>query len=132
MRCWGISPWGGWERPMMSPGWLRFWRQMRRRMSLARPLWLMGALCGTTESNERRSMAAKIEDYALIGDCETAALVDKSGSIDFLCWPDFSSDACFASLLGDEENGYWKIGPAGEEWKVSRRYVDHTLILETT
>jgi GH15 family glucan-1,4-alpha-glucosidase len=77
-------------------------------------------------------MAAKIEDYALIGDCETAALVDKSGSIDFLCWPDFSSDACFASLLGDEENGYWKIGPAGEEWKVSRRYVDHTLILETT
>ena len=77
-------------------------------------------------------MAAKIEDYALIGDCETAALVDKSGSIDFLCWPDFSSDACFASLLGDKENGYWKIAPAGEEWTTSRRYVDHTLILQTT
>ena len=51
-------------------------------------------------------MAARIEDYALIGDCETAALVDRNGSIDWLCWPDFSSDACFAALLGKEENGY--------------------------
>jgi GH15 family glucan-1,4-alpha-glucosidase len=77
-------------------------------------------------------MAARIEDYGLIGDCETAPLVDKSGSIDFLCWPDFSSDACFASLLGSEENGYWKVCPAKSEWKTTRRYVDHTLILETT
>ncbi len=77
-------------------------------------------------------MAAKIEDYALIGDCETAALVDTNGSIDWLCWPDFSSDACFAALLGTEENGYWKIAPTDETWKTTRRYRDHTLILETT
>jgi GH15 family glucan-1,4-alpha-glucosidase len=77
-------------------------------------------------------MALKIEDYAVIGDCETAALVGKNGSIDWLCWPDFASEACFAALLGSEENGYWKIAPAEGEWKSSRRYLDHTLILETT
>jgi GH15 family glucan-1,4-alpha-glucosidase len=77
-------------------------------------------------------MPAKIEDYALIGDMETAALVDRSGSIDWLCWPDFSSEACFAALLGSEENGYWKIAPARDEAKVSRRYRPSTLILETT
>jgi GH15 family glucan-1,4-alpha-glucosidase len=76
-------------------------------------------------------MAARIEDYALIGDCETAALVSREGSIDWLCWPDFASSACFASLLGTEKNGYWNICPAGEGWKCSRRYRDHTLILET-
>jgi len=77
-------------------------------------------------------MPSKIEDYALIGDCETAALVDTSGSIDWLCWPDFSSPACFAALLGTKENGYWKIAPAEGEWTASRRYRDHTPILETT
>jgi GH15 family glucan-1,4-alpha-glucosidase len=82
-------------------------------------------------------MPARIEDYALIGDCETAALVDKHGSIDWLCWPDFSSDACFAALLGTEENGYWRIAPATDDparvkWKTTRRYRPHTLILETT
>ncbi len=77
-------------------------------------------------------MASKIEDYAMIGDCETAALVDREGSIDWLCWPDFSSSACFAALLGREENGFWKIAPAGEGWKSTRKYRDHTLILETT
>ncbi len=77
-------------------------------------------------------MAALIEDYALIGDCETAALVDRNGSIDWLCWPDFSSQACFAALLGTEENGYWKIAPAEGEWTSTRRYRAHTLILETT
>jgi len=76
-------------------------------------------------------MAGKIEDYALIGDCETAALVHKNGSIDWLCWPDFSSDACFASLLGTEENGYWKIAPAAKRFRTRRSYRDHTLILET-
>ncbi len=77
-------------------------------------------------------MASKIEDYALIGDSETAALVSREGSIDWLCWPDFSSPACFASLLGDEKNGCWQIRAAGNDWTCSRKYRDHTLILETT
>ena len=76
-------------------------------------------------------MPSRIEDYALIGDCETAALVSRDGSIDWLCWPDFSSSACFAALLGTEKHGYWKICPAGDGWKSSRKYRDHTLILET-
>jgi len=76
-------------------------------------------------------MAAKIEDYALIGDCQTAALVDRSGSIDWLCWPTFSSEACFAKLLGTAENGCWKIAPCDAEWKTTRKYREHTLIVET-
>jgi GH15 family glucan-1,4-alpha-glucosidase len=76
-------------------------------------------------------MTAKIEDYALIGDCQTAALVDKSGSIDWLCWPAFSSEACFAKLLGTDENGFWKIAPCGGEWKTTRKYREHTLIVES-
>ena len=76
-------------------------------------------------------MPARIEDYALIGDCETAALVDKTGSIDWLCWPSFSSQACFAALLGSEENGYWRISPRSTDCTVSRRYRDHSLVLET-
>ncbi|HVC45979.1 MAG TPA: glycoside hydrolase family 15 protein [Terracidiphilus sp.] len=77
-------------------------------------------------------MASRIEDYAMIGDCETAALVSKDGSIDWLCWPDFASDACFAALLGTGENGYWKIAPANGEWSSTRKYREGTLILETT
>jgi len=77
-------------------------------------------------------MPAKIEDYALIGDMETAALVDRNGSIDWLCWPNFSSAACFAALLGSEENGHWQIAPAEGEFTSMRSYRDHTLILETT
>jgi GH15 family glucan-1,4-alpha-glucosidase len=76
-------------------------------------------------------MAARIEDYALLGDCETAALVDRNGSIDWLCWPSFSSEACFCALLGTEENGYWRIGPASGAGTSTRKYRDHTLILET-
>jgi GH15 family glucan-1,4-alpha-glucosidase len=76
-------------------------------------------------------MSARIEDYALIGDCETAALVDRNGSIDWLCWPAFSSEACFAKLLGTEDNGYWRIAPTDGEWKTSRKYREHTLIVET-
>lgn len=75
---------------------------------------------------------SSIEDYALIGDCETAALVSRDGSIDWLCWPDFSSPACFARLLGSKENGHWRIAPANKVKKISRRYRAHTLILETT
>ena len=77
-------------------------------------------------------MNERIEDYALIGDCETAALVSRSGSIDWLCWPSFSSQACFAALLGSEANGYWSISPAGGNWETTRKYRDETLILETT
>jgi len=77
-------------------------------------------------------MAAKIEDYALVGDCETAALVDRNGSIDWLCWPSFSSEACFCALLGSEESGYWRISPADGAFTSTRKYRDHTLILETT
>ncbi|HKO14008.1 MAG TPA: glycoside hydrolase family 15 protein [Acidobacteriaceae bacterium] len=76
-------------------------------------------------------MALKIEDYGLIGDCETAALVGRDGSIDWLCWPEFSSAACFAALLGTRDNGYWRISPEGRNWKSTRRYRAHTLILET-
>jgi GH15 family glucan-1,4-alpha-glucosidase len=76
-------------------------------------------------------VALQIEDYALIGDCETAALVGKNGSIDWLCWPDFSSPACFAALIGTAQNGRWLLAPKRGCKKVTRRYRDHTLILET-
>jgi GH15 family glucan-1,4-alpha-glucosidase len=73
-----------------------------------------------------------LEDYALIGDCETAALVGRNGSIDWLCWPRFDSDACFAALLGGPEHGRWRIAPADQNARVTRRYREDTLILETT
>ena len=76
-------------------------------------------------------MALRIEDYALIGDCQAAALVGNDGSIDWLCVPRFDSGACFAALLGTPSNGRWQIAPAGEVKKVTRRYRPGTLILET-
>ena len=76
-------------------------------------------------------MASRIEDYALIGDGETAALVGRDGSIDWLCWPRFDSPACFAALLGTSEHGRWRIAPAGEAARSRRRYRRDTLILET-
>ena len=76
-------------------------------------------------------MASRIEDYALIGDCETAALVAKNGSIDWLCWPRFDSNACFAALLGTPENGRWQIAPVAEPTSITRRYRGDSLILET-
>ncbi len=82
-------------------------------------------------------MAGLIEDYALIGDMQTAALVSRDGSIDWLCLPRFDSEACFAALLGDDRNGLWRIcpttleGPVGRRGEVSRQYVGDSLILAT-
>jgi GH15 family glucan-1,4-alpha-glucosidase len=77
-------------------------------------------------------VAQRIEDYAIIGDTQTAALVGRDGSIDWLCVPRFDSGAVFAALLGDRENGRWQITPAGGIRRVERRYLDDTLVLETT
>jgi len=76
-------------------------------------------------------MPARIEDYAIIGDGETAALVSRAGSVDWLCWPRFDSPACFAALLGKPDNGRWQIAPHGDSTS-ERRYRGDTLILETT
>jgi len=82
-------------------------------------------------------MAGLIEDYAIIGDMQSAALVSRDGSVDWLCVPRFDSPACMAALLGDENNGQWRIsptaaeGPPARRGQVSRRYEDSTLILET-
>lgn len=77
-------------------------------------------------------MPAHIEDYALVGDGHTAALISRDGSVDWLCWPRFDSGACFAALLGDDTNGSWRIAPAVEGPVTrTRRYRDGTLILET-
>ncbi|MGW4734517.1 glycoside hydrolase family 15 protein [Streptomyces shenzhenensis] len=76
-------------------------------------------------------MHPRIEDYALIGDEQTAALVGKDGSIDWLCLPRFDSGACFARLLGDEENGHWRIAPVGADRCTRRGYRPDTLVLDT-
>ncbi|MBA2416421.1 MAG: glycoside hydrolase family 15 protein, partial [Geodermatophilaceae bacterium] len=72
-----------------------------------------------------------IEDYALLGDLQTAALVGRDGSIDWLCLPAFDSPACFAALLGDAENGHWRIAPASGGSCHSRQYRDDSLVLDT-
>jgi GH15 family glucan-1,4-alpha-glucosidase len=77
------------------------------------------------------AMASRIEDYALIGDCETAALVGSDGSIDWLCWPRFDSGAVFAALVGDSGNGHWQIAPTDASARRARRYRGNTLVLET-
>jgi GH15 family glucan-1,4-alpha-glucosidase len=74
---------------------------------------------------------ARIEDYGLIGDLQTAALVGRDGSIDWACFPRFDSGACFAALLGDSDQGRWIIAPRGDAWEAGRRYRPRTLILET-
>ncbi len=76
-------------------------------------------------------MAALIEDYALLGNCKTAALVARDGSLDWLCFPRFDSPACFAALLGDSNNGRWKLAPRGPLISRERRYREGTLVLET-
>jgi GH15 family glucan-1,4-alpha-glucosidase len=76
-------------------------------------------------------MSKPIEDYALLGDGETAALVGRDGSIDWLCWPRFDDDACFAALLGTQENGHWSISPVAAAIHQGRRYQEDTLVMET-
>ena len=82
-------------------------------------------------------MALRIEDYALIGDCHSAALVGRDGSIDWLCWPRFDSGACFASILGTPEHGRWLLAPAparaggAEPLAIGRAYHGDTLILQS-
>ena len=76
-------------------------------------------------------MSRPLEDYGLIGDGQSAALVSRDASIDWLCWPRFDDDACFAALVGRNEHGHWSITPVAEPGKLSRRYRDDTLVLET-
>jgi GH15 family glucan-1,4-alpha-glucosidase len=86
---------------------------------------------GGSEAAAKFDLPLAIEDYALIGDSTTAALVGRNGSIDWLCWPRFDSNACFAALLGTSEHGRWRIGPADPAPRVSRTYRDGTMVLET-
>src|SRR5580704_9902469 len=90
------------------------------------------AMAEPNKKSRSRLHASLIEDYCMIGDCETAALVSREGSIDWLCWPTFSSGACFAALLGTKEHGYWKISPRGAIKSIRRQYRKHTLIVETS
>jgi len=77
-------------------------------------------------------MASAIQDYGFVGDGETGALISRGGSVDFLCWPRFDSDACFCALLGDAEHGCWRIAPEAQPNGIRRRYRGDTLVLETT
>ena len=81
--------------------------------------------------SQNSDLPLAIEDYALIGDCTTAALVGRNGSIDWLCWPRFDSGACFAAVLGTSDHGRWRIAPADPAPRVSRKYRDGTMVLET-
>ena len=77
-------------------------------------------------------MPSRIEDYALIGDCQTATLVSRGGSIDWLCLPRFDSGACFSALLGEPRHGRWLVAPTGHVTNVERAYRPATLVLDTT
>jgi GH15 family glucan-1,4-alpha-glucosidase len=83
------------------------------------------------DDKSQQSQSTPLEDYAIIGDTHTVALVGRNGSIDWLCLPRFDSDACFAKLLGTEENGFWQLAPVDGEGSVERFYQDDTLVLVT-
>ena len=83
------------------------------------------------QAADKPEQQSPIEDYALIGNCRSAALVSRSGSIDWLCWPRFDSAACFAAILGTPANGRWRIRPADPNAVVRRHYWPGTMILET-
>jgi GH15 family glucan-1,4-alpha-glucosidase len=89
------------------------------------------AMTSAVTSAKSSATSSRIEDYALIGDLETAALVSRDGSIDWLCFPRFDSDACFAALLGTKDHGRFRIAPEGEIKSITRRYRPDSLILET-
>ncbi|QDC14590.1 glycoside hydrolase family 15 protein [Rhodococcus ruber] len=82
-------------------------------------------------TTDQREYAMRIEDYGLIGDLQSAALVGRAGNIDWLCLPRFDSPSCFAALVGDDRHGHWSLRPAAEITGVTRRYRPGTLILET-
>jgi len=95
------------------------------------PYSLLASMVATKKTRATiRAMPSAIEDYAMIGNCKTAALVGRDGSMDWLCLPRFDSDACFAALLGAPEHGRWQIAPV-DKHEVKRRYREGTLILET-
>ncbi len=77
-----------------------------------------------------RDVAPRIDDYAIIGDCRSAALISRQGSLDWLCWPWFDSPSLFAAILDTEKGGFWRIAPAGE-YSSTRRYLPGTNVLET-
>src|SRR5207248_5540423 len=83
------------------------------------------------KKNQMAQATTKIEDYAFLSDTQTGALVSRDGCVDWLCFPRFDSPACFASLLGEKENGHWRFFPAEEVEATRRRYRGETLILET-
>src|SRR5919199_1394135 len=90
-----------------------------------------GEAAAAVRPGDREPLMPRIEDYALIGDLQTAALISREGSVDWLCFPRFDSGACFAALLGDEDNGRWVIEPNAPFRSIHRRYRGDTLILET-
>src|SRR5258708_38026663 len=104
---------------------------MGSRSAAGRCFELLGVARAPDRDRGRGALPLAIEDYALIGDCTTAALVGRNGSIDWLCWPRFDSSACFAALLGTSDHGRWRIHPADPTPHVSRAYRDGTMVLET-
>src|ERR1700689_3042624 len=101
--------------------------RFRRAGSNPRETW-----SGCSTVRRRASMADRsIGDYAVIGDCRSAALMERGGSIDWLCWPRFDSGACFAALLGRPEHGRWLIAPKEPTIQIRRKYLNGSLVLVT-